>query len=597
MTHLFLVAIGPVQDFIAAARRTADLQAGSQLLISVARTVAETLRKEHGAELIFPALEKSGDEIKDPPNKILVELPEGKDPCEVAQKLKAEAQTVLDDAWNKAWKEIKPEQKKELDEQRAKAQIARFLEFYAAWVPLEGNYAEARKAVERKLAGRKALREFEAIGDDIDKKDAYLPKSPLDPAWPTVVITKGFNIDEKSSLTQTPVFLKSSELLDAISLIKRVNGHRRTYEQKEKGLWGTPSTAEMAIRLLKKTWLEEESEARHYLRSVAEDKEIQLDFGDLFFETRVQEEVKRLETAKLRPLDVQKIRTQARKALKEAEFSSPPPYYAILLADGDRMGKIISAKENKEAHQAFSRALAGFAGAVGGIVQEHHGHLIYSGGDDVLALLPIHMAITCAQKLHKEFDTRLASVRKEITEPAVGTLSVGIAIVHYREPLQISLERARRAEKAAKDAGRDALAVTLHTRGGAPVQYAARWGEGGELAEEWDFWTDAFNGPLSRGLPYELRELARMAYHEEKDAQGKAFTTDLLTPETLQKEAQRIVKRKRGDATKEEVEKVYAPRIPLFAATEKVAAAKKLEELAGMMAIARFLARPEGEGR
>lgn len=60
MKHLLAISIGPVQDFIAAARRTADLQAGSELLVGVAKTLAKTLA-EQGAVLIFPAPPPDGD--------------------------------------------------------------------------------------------------------------------------------------------------------------------------------------------------------------------------------------------------------------------------------------------------------------------------------------------------------------------------------------------------------------------------------------------------------------------------------------------------------------------------------------------------------
>jgi CRISPR-associated protein Cmr2 len=587
MSHLLLVAIGPVQDFIAAARRTADLQAGSGLLVEIARTVAQTLEKDYRATLIFPARESQDEQIKDPPNKVLVELPEGIVPCTVVAELKKVAQKVLTHAWDVTWGELTSGQRGEIDEARAKAQVERFLEFYGAWIPLTDgpdSYKSARLAVERKLAGRKALREFEATPED----DKYLPKSPLDPAWPTVVkLPDGkLNIADDSPLTQRPLFLKSSELLDAISLIKRVRG----FEDSD----GTPSTAEMAIRLLQKKWPAEDSEARLYLQTLARNSELRLDFGDLFFAARVEEEQEQRSKQGKAPIALAEIQRNVRDALEEVDYFSSPPYYAILLADGDRMGKLIGQRESVEAHQIFSRALAGFAGSVHSIVRGYSGHLIYSGGDDVLALLPVHTAIACAWRLHQEFDERLKEVKTGLEgEDAVGTLSVGIAIVHYREPLQISLERARQAEKAAKNVGRDALSVALHTRGGAPVLHAARWGKNGELSQEWAFWTEAFDGPLSRGLPYELRELARMAYRKQE----KAVTEDLLAPEVLQKEAQRIVLRKRGTADEKLVQEQYAPRIPLFIGTENVTPAQQLEELAGMLTIARFLARPEGEGR
>ena len=50
---LLLISIGPVQEFIASARKLRDLWFGSYLLSERSKTVARTLQ-ELGAELIFP---------------------------------------------------------------------------------------------------------------------------------------------------------------------------------------------------------------------------------------------------------------------------------------------------------------------------------------------------------------------------------------------------------------------------------------------------------------------------------------------------------------------------------------------------------------
>ncbi|MDI9601475.1 MAG: type III-B CRISPR-associated protein Cas10/Cmr2, partial [Acidobacteriota bacterium] len=40
MSHLLAISIGPVQDFIAAARKTRDLLNGSELLSTIATAIA-----------------------------------------------------------------------------------------------------------------------------------------------------------------------------------------------------------------------------------------------------------------------------------------------------------------------------------------------------------------------------------------------------------------------------------------------------------------------------------------------------------------------------------------------------------------------------
>lgn len=53
-SHLLALTVGPVQDFIAAARRTRDLWFRSHLLSEISKAAAKSLR-DQGGKLIFPA--------------------------------------------------------------------------------------------------------------------------------------------------------------------------------------------------------------------------------------------------------------------------------------------------------------------------------------------------------------------------------------------------------------------------------------------------------------------------------------------------------------------------------------------------------------
>ncbi len=89
----------------------------------------------------------------------------------------------------------------------------------------------------------------------------------------------------------------------------------------------------------------------------------------------------------------------------------PQPYYAILLADGDRMGKVID-HHGRAAHEKLSKVLVDFAASVYGVVRRHQGSLVYSGGDDVLALLPLHTAVACAAELAERLRRRPEGVSR-----------------------------------------------------------------------------------------------------------------------------------------------------------------------------------------
>ena len=495
MTHyLIAISIGPVQEFIAAARKTADLYAGSDLLLKIVLAAARTFPPN---SLIFPA-----DKDSQGANKILAQI-DG-DPVKQVRRAKAAAKGELDNFWSKALAQLSDDQQAWIDTKRAKEQRENFVEFYAAWVKLDesgDNYAKARKRVEQLLSGRKALRNF----NKFDQNDDGVPKSPLDPAFASVIIKQ--DKAQADSLSKPPLSLNPSETLDAISLIKRIAGNRAL----------TAPSKDMVVP------------STHVIAARAKDPDAKLD-----------EDVK-----------------------------PPYAYYAILVADGDNMGKLLSNNESKKQHQDISRALDKFAIKAGEIVKADNGFLVYAGGDDVLALLPVTTALKCGQELAKEFAEHLEPFA---TNEIKATLSAGIAIVHYLEPLSTSLKQARAAEKSAKNVeGKGAVCLALHTRGGAPLLISSKWDTAQKVQEYQE-------KEFPRGLPYELRELAR------------EWPTDIETEDDKSKlnildaEVKRIVRRKRDrDGAESEKLKEFTQFLT------KVTSIKDLQLLADQLVLARFL--------
>ena len=156
--------------------------------------------------------------------------------------------------------------------------------------------------------------------------------------------------------------------------------------------------------------------------------------------------------------------------LYEATGRRPATYYAIMVFDGDDMGRQVSAcldSENpEEAHRAFSHTLTKFSHHVEPIVRSHMGRVVYNGGDDVLALLPLSTALKAGQQLARQFEADVG-----------GTASAGIAIVHHTYPLGAALEKARTAESIAKHqvAGKAAVCVTVVKRSGEASQMRSKW--------------------------------------------------------------------------------------------------------------------------
>lgn len=189
-------------------------------------------------------------------------------------------------------------------------------------------------------------------------------------------------------------------------------------------------------------------------------------------------------------------------------LGSPPTFYALLLADGDRLGKLVGEMDRT----AVSKALASFTDSVPGIVERHDGVTIYAGGDDVLAMLPVRGALSCARDLATEYGDSF--------QKATGaTISAAVVFAHVRLPLRSVLDEAHRLlDTVAKDGnGRDSLAAAVLKPGGVHCQWVSSWnrpaidgsdsdaaGLIGDMVRELGANTD--EPGLSGALVYRLRE-------------------------------------------------------------------------------------------
>ena len=543
--YLMAISVGPVQDFIAAARKTRDLWYGSTMLSDVSRAVANSVQNQPGAELIFPhesaVATGSSDDAVPVANIILVRLssPE-KTPKEISDDARRAAEKLLQARHRTALAEIDGAVRAGLiDTDLFQAQVDSFLEFYSAWLPLPSDdaYGGARERLMLLLAGRKALREFNQP-PPLTSEQFGRPKSMLDPSRESILDHEQerphLHDDLRGRLKS-----ETAEHLDGISMIKRVSSSerfasvsrvavdpfiRRIKDDDEQGIndpWVLDTLISLADKLGDTNDVERFSSAFNPNLKQYEDFpfDTQLFYVD---EHALSQEVK----------DSTELTNQARSFQRRVRALpyDPPAYYAVLVADGDRMGKIIGDMQEIELHRDFSSQLVAFAKRALKIVVEHRGLPIYTGGDDVLAFLPLDQAIECANALRRAFPDE---VRTPEGIPDV-TMSAGLAIGHYREPLYLMLARGRDAERRAKDAGRNRLAVALHTRsgGGDTLTVVHNWKKD-EPAVRWARWVDWHRQDLfPRRAGYELRALAQLAETAPLDADAFA------------KELARLLKRK-----------------------------------------------------
>lgn len=213
-------------------------------------------------------------------------------------------------------------------------------------------------------------------------------------------------------------------------------------------------------------------------------------------------------------------------------------YYAILMMDGDKMGDLVNGTtiaarwkdvlhpelverytENRlttcrqlwmdegyldrqrilspALHATLSESLGAFSlYAVPRIIRQCRGRLIYAGGDDVAAVLPLSRAFEAADQIRQAYgmpfitldkiggiqalDKETSGQNPIFPMPGKGkriSISGAVLICHHKQPLRGALEEAHRLlDQAAKEKqGRNAVAVRLKKRSGQSRDFAVNW--------------------------------------------------------------------------------------------------------------------------
>jgi CRISPR-associated protein Cmr2 len=556
--HLLLIALGPVQDFIMTARSSGDLWLGSTLLSECSKAAATAIFLETKTldSLIFPA-PKHADQFEpiemgnnlNVANVIFARVPS--DPSIIAGKAREAVRATLDRHWQKARRNLHT-----LHDGTAKIQIEELIEWYWASTPLTNDYQGSRNRVYALLNARKSCRDFQAI------QGTAHPKSSLDGARESVIPEEQYpppgtsqpERDRQAKLLFARYGVRIGERLCAVGLLKRramrgrtrpnfkSTSHMAVTPLLERAITGNLELARRKLEELKTLVNETNADFLEEINLQTPHPLIDNLDGRVLLPERLREAFADRE-------QLQQAQTLVREMLNAAyngpENSKPrqweaPTYYALLHADGDRMGKAIDKQTTPSAHRGLSSVLAGFAEQAKVIIQNHGGCPVFVGGDDVLAYLPVHMALACADELASTFQHTLEDYKfQEEGKTYSPTLSAGLAIAHYLDPLQDTLEAAKSAEKTAKKT-RNALAITLLKRSGAPITISGHWEQ---IIPRLTAFRELHRHDLfPDGAAYELRELARTL---EPIGITETASEPTWMTEAASLEAKRILKRKR----------------------------------------------------
>ena len=472
-------SLGPVQGFVNQSRRTRDLWASSWLLSWLSGKAMEAaLAVDSGAILELPALDKSQltklihQQHAALPNRFVVSVEDG-----------VKAGKAATAAVHEAWRSIADAVWREFVVTAANQGCGT----EAIWERQIDSFWEVTWAVggsEDELAHRKQWRTPCVTIEPGDH-------CTLMPQWQELsgyVAATGRTardrqqefwraVRERSGLNELD--FDDRERLCAIALIKRL--FPRLSEGTQREIFGDsfaarwPSTTDLAAEAWRQSVITcaslrpvaEGYAQQVYAANPAAGQHFASVHGNYLIESA-------LANRSGTPLKDESSRLRLLRALGDLyrkAGSRPSPHYAIILADGDRIGAGLRAARYGRYLAKFTRALTAYGQKVPKIVQGKGGHCVYAGGDDVLALCNVPCALSCADALEAAFTQEFRDL------PDAPTLSVAVLFIHYRLPFSDGLRavHALLDEVAKERTGRASLAIALHKHSGPAAQFSAPW--------------------------------------------------------------------------------------------------------------------------
>lgn len=600
--HLFLFTLGPVQSFIAQARKTRDLYAGSQILSELVAEGVRAFENEFSSrKVIFPNWE--GTSSASLPNRFIGKVTA--DACELKDKALA-IQRIVEEKWMHIARKSLKNAGIEKEPVGFDAQIKALLDIHWVFNEIKGDYAMAYQELERMGGSVKNIRNFEqyeynGLGE-IGRKCSLDGKSNAlfyrkrynytTGRWELPAMISHNKLDESSDLTT--LFDKSEwsegEALGAVGAVKRL------FKRGDNRFSTYPSTTMIALhKQLNKHKFEAEKFKVYFGKEnlgnlINQVNNLQIEFsnGDwvpwndqYYYEENI--------TSNNIPNPSQlKLALEGYNALIKAGFRQEK-YYAIIRFDGDHMGKWMSGEFNKTKedlevfHTTLSDALAKFGEyAKNHLNEEGKGHTVYAGGDDFLGFVNIHCLFDVMKELRKQFDEminqQISSFKRSDCHL---TFSAGIVVAHYKTPFSEVLKEARAVEKGAKQEGeRNAFGIAVIKHSGEIQQAIYKWGDENspsscsnwEALEQVYLQLDQdlgnFSNTFIQNLTVEIRGLAGISMENLSAESYGSIVNDKVMPKEIER---LVIKSWKDDRKKDDdkIKKLYKEVIQLWQNTPK----------------------------
>lgn len=469
--YLFLFTIGPVQSFIAQARKTRDLFAGSQILSGLIDEAMNGATEQNSTNsFVFPCKASVSK-----PNRFLAivstdDIQLFGDKIETVVRTKwaqlatksfhsaglSENLPILDEALIADFSTQSCFELIARQSSIAARQISEFPDVYWAAIEYDGTeYASKLRKLEELFGGVKNVRTFCQLDEVEGSRKCVLDGQRTALFYRPGVDANG-NKRKPNFLSREcrPVkkWLDPGEALSAVSLVKRHFDKSGAY---------FPSTAEIALmdhigEQWKKTY-------EKYFYG-------EIDYQLFYKENRTEKNLQKQGIEKKTEDDLDVIGN----VFSELTGENPTKYYALLLFDGDDFGKLWAGHglrddvSLKEFHNDLAEQLHKYANQARSYLARPKGVTAYTGGDDFLGFVNLNSLFDVLRELRVKFDKLVSEPLKEhLNEGQAITFTAGVAIAHYKTPLGEVLKKARATEKRAKDVpGKDAYGIAVMKHSG-----------------------------------------------------------------------------------------------------------------------------------
>jgi CRISPR-associated protein Cmr2 len=457
--YLFIFSIGPVQSFIAQARKTQDLYAGSQLLSDLIRfAIKNQIGKDN---IIYPY--PDNDSLT---NRLVAKISAEND-SHLTKKISQIKENVDTHFFEIAKKHLSVYS----NWREAQEQLNDFLDIFWAAVPFDAEYQVCYKKLEQQFAATKNYRPFKQLCEQGRKCN-------VTGQYNAIYYRKNFNENQSDAVLKKKKFLTDNCLIINYNDDKTIKYRelqvgegvcaitmlKRKYERS-----AFASTADVAMlnalrQVINKQGIEDDLTCFATLLGESTPYTI----GQFWFEENINENYFAMQGKLGGFNEVKRYWLRINDHFKENKIK-PQKYYAVLTFDADNMGTTIGGL-SEEKQKRLSECLGTFASKTTKFIDDNgYGYTVYAGGDDYLGFLTLPTAFEVLQKLRLKFD-------EEVGNEFSLKMSAGLAISHYKTPLSETLSWSKRMEHEAKDMqDKNAIGIAAVKHSGEIIKSVLKW--------------------------------------------------------------------------------------------------------------------------